>query len=78
VSGIFPAATSKEHELPREALRRELLEELGIDVGVVRDRPMLQFVAAATRLDLSVWAVRAWQGEVRNRQQQVSVEVRLA
>jgi hypothetical protein len=25
-----------------------------------------------------VWAVRAWQGEVRNRQQQVSVEVRLA
>ena len=58
-SGTCPAATSRPGG-PRAALRRELLEELGVDADV-EGHPVWTLVDDG--LDLSVWRVGRWTGE---------------
>lgn len=63
----FPGGHVERDEHPLDALGREILEEIGVVVRLealaltpdlrVRDRD----------LDLSLWAVRAWEGEPANR-----------
>ena len=54
-------------ETPLAALSRELLEELGVvvQVALLPETPDLRVMAGD--LDLSLWAVRAWEGEPANR-----------
>lgn len=52
-------------ETPREALRRELREELGIEAVVVSDLPVARI--ADEGLTLRVYVVSAWSGRVENR-----------
>ncbi|WP_448641116.1 NUDIX domain-containing protein [Geodermatophilus sp. URMC 63] len=50
----------------RAALLRELREEIGVEATGVDAEPVLR--VAEGDLDLAVYAVRAWDGEPRNRQ----------
>jgi len=61
-------ATSRAEESPEEALRREVLEEVGVDIGLTVDAPVLHLDDPANGFDLSIWAVERWRGEVENRQ----------
>jgi 8-oxo-dGTP diphosphatase len=55
-------------EQPQDALRREVLEELGVTLTDVDGDPVLHRTNPGTGLDLTVWASRHWQGQVTNRQ----------
>lgn len=55
-------------ERPDEALRRELSDDLGIDVGSVTGPPMFRLVDPNASFDLTVWVLRSWKGTVQNRQ----------
>jgi mutator protein MutT len=55
-------------EDPQAALRREVAEELGIDLQGVEDEPVLRRIDPRTGLDLTVWVSRRWQGRITNRQ----------
>jgi 8-oxo-dGTP diphosphatase len=55
-------------EGPLEALRREVLEELGVELEGVDGDPVLHLLVPETGLDLTVWVSRRWRGEVTNRQ----------
>ena len=60
-------------ETAHGALRRELLEEIGVDVEVgERDA---DFRIRAAHYDLELWVVRSWQGEVTNRDPQEHAEL---
>ena len=54
------------HEAPAAALRRELQEELGVDVTQADDRPWRTLEPDAG-LTLHLWIVDRWHGEVENR-----------
>jgi 8-oxo-dGTP pyrophosphatase MutT (NUDIX family) len=55
-------------EEPLVALRRELLEELGVELDGVDGPPVLHMVDADASVDLTVWVVSSWRGTVTNRQ----------
>ena len=57
----------EEGERPKEALQRELIEELGVDIGIVESNPFLHLSDADAGLDLTVWVVAEWRGKVENR-----------
>ena len=66
-------------ESPEEALVRELDEELGVTVGLDLGEPLARIVnpdAPDGGLDIAIWAVTAWQGEIVNRAPQEHDDLR--
>lgn len=53
-------------ESPQAALRRELAEELGVDIGTLVGPPAMSLDDPAAGLSLRVWAVTSWEGFPRN------------
>jgi 8-oxo-dGTP diphosphatase len=66
----FPGGKLEADELPLDALRRELHEELGITVEAAR--PLIRFTHAypERQVELNVWRVTRYSGELRSREQQ--------
>ncbi len=64
----FPGGKIEEGEQPRDALRRELEEELGILAQVGEEVSRLQHhYKTGTSVELRFYAVRQYQGEIENR-----------
>ena len=68
--GSFRAGSARRASLPREALSRELAEELGI--AVERAEPLLDYVHEYPdrRVRLDVWLVHRYRGEPHAREGQ--------
>jgi 8-oxo-dGTP diphosphatase len=64
----LPGGHVEPAEQPETALRRELIEEIGIEIGVVSQEPVLRLDEASTGLGLIVWHVTRWRGVAENRQ----------
>lgn len=62
----FPGGKKLAHETPRDALNRELLEEIGIQVS--RARPLIKvrhrYSADAPPVLIDCWVVESWRGEI--------------
>jgi 8-oxo-dGTP diphosphatase len=64
----FPGGKIEEGEQPRDALRRELEEELGIHAKVGDEIARLQYVyPTGATVELRFFIVREYQGELENR-----------
>jgi 8-oxo-dGTP diphosphatase len=64
----FPGGHVEPGENPLDALRREVAEELGVELAGVDGDPVLRRAYPQRSLDLTVWASRRWRGEVSNMQ----------
>lgn len=66
----FPGGKLERGETPRQALARELLEELGVVVEAARPLIRVAHDYPDKRVLLDVWRVTRWHGDVRGRQGQ--------
>jgi 8-oxo-dGTP diphosphatase len=64
----FPGGHVEQEERPEDALRREIAEELGVELESVDGAPVLHRVVPDTGLDLTVWVSRCWRGKITNMQ----------
>ena len=64
----FPGGHVEDGEQPKQALRREILEEIGVDVRAVKGPPLLELSDPVTGFDQSLWLVEEWSGHVENLQ----------
>lgn len=64
----FPGGHVEPGESPLDALRREVAEELGVQLEGVDGPPVLHRIDPQHSLDLTVWASHRWQGDVSNLQ----------
>jgi 8-oxo-dGTP diphosphatase len=55
-------------EHPKDALRREVAEELGAELEGVEGAPVLRQVDPRAGLDLTAWVSRRWRGTITNLQ----------
>src|SRR5277367_5257335 len=64
----FPGGKIEEGEQPRDALRRELDEELGIDAKIGEEVSRLKHAYPnGTMVELRFYIVREYEGEIENR-----------
>ena len=63
----FPGGKRHERESPREALARELMEEIGVELGAAA--PLLaithHYAGAPAPVLIDCWRVESWRGEVK-------------
>lgn len=64
----FPGGKIEEGEQPRDALRRELDEELGIDAHIAEEMARIRHdYKNGAAVELRFYAVRQYQGDIENR-----------
>lgn len=66
----FPGGKRRPGEAPYDALRRELAEEIGIEVLAAEPFIALEHDYGDRRVSLGVWAVRRYRGEAAAREGQ--------
>lgn len=64
----FPGGHVEPGERPEDALRREMREELAVDLEDVDGEPVLRRTDPHEGLYLTVWVSSSWSGPVENRQ----------
>ena len=72
----FPGGKLEAQELPRAALARELVEELGISVNVAQPLLKTRHDYPDKSVELDVWTVPSFAGEAHGREGQKIVWVR--
>ena len=63
-SGIFLGVTCELGETPTEALKRELLEELGVSAYSLSPEPLVR--RSTVDVELRIWFVGSWNGTPAN------------
>lgn len=66
----FPGGKIEAGETPREALARELKEEIGIELTSARPLICLRHAYAERTVELDTWLVTDWQGQAEGLEQQ--------
>jgi mutator protein MutT len=64
----FPGGHVEPGERADHALKRELYEELGVKINTATGSPIIHRRDTSTDLDLRVWRIDSWSGEITNRQ----------